>query len=530
MKLLLINPRFPENFWTFSWVFEHIATDKASLLPPLGLATLAALTPADWQITIVDENIEEIDFDFECDLVGVCGMAVQYPRQKEILQRFRDKGRHTIAGGSYASLCPEEYTAHADTIIAGEAERVWPAFCRDYLLGVSGVLYQEKDSISLEESPCPRYDLLQLHRYQSISIQFSRGCPFRCEFCDIIVTFGRKPRTKSLAQIETELNTLREQGMTQLFFVDDNLIGHLPKFRELLQFLKEYQARHRYPFIFGAEVSLNLAGYPDLLQAMHEARFHWVFLGIETPHHDTLKDILKTQNTHQDLLTSVQTIHKQGIEVYASFVIGFDNDDASTFERQRQFILDSGIMLASIALLIALPKTPLFERVEREGRLRTQAQNPDLWNNLQGTNIEPIRQSYPELVEGFRKLISDIATDQAIATRITNKLRVLHNRHTQLGLTRWRLTGYALRFFWKGIFKGGPHRWYHVAKTIVQSMRRPKTLAWVAQNWVIGLAIQNFVREFLNHNPNPIMSPTPAQPRKQTLSDPDLITEIPLKR
>lgn len=530
MKLLLVNPRFPENFWTFSWVFHQIATDKASLLPPLGLATLAALTPSDWQITIVDENIEEIDFDFDCDLVGVCGMAVQYPRQQEILQRFRDKGRHTIAGGSYASLCPEEYTSHADTVIAGEAERVWPSFCRDFLLGVSGGLYHEKESISLEESPCPRYDLLKLHRYQSISIQFSRGCPFRCEFCDIIVTFGRKPRTKSLAQIETELDTLRKQGVTQLFFVDDNLIGHLPKFRELLKFLREYQTRHGYPFIFGAEASLNLAQYPDLLQDMHEARFHWVFLGIETPHHDTLKDILKTQNTHQDLLTSVQSIHKQGIEVYASFVIGFDNDDASTFERQRQFILDSGIMLASIALLIALPKTPLFERVEREGRLRTQDQNPDLWNNLQGTNIEPICQSYSELVQGFRKLIHDISTDKAIATRIQNKLRVLHNRHTKLGLTWWRLMGYSLRFAWKGIFKGGPRRWYYVTKTIVQALQRPKTLAWVAQNWVIGLAIQNFVREFLKRHPTSTPEPHQETPRKQALSDPELITEITLKR
>lgn len=530
MKLLLINPCFPENFWSFSWVFSKIAVNKSALLPPLGLATLAALTPRDWHITIVDENIEEIDFDYDCDLVGVCGMAVQYPRQKEILQRFREKGRYTIAGGSYPSLCPEEYFPFADTVLAGEAERIWPAFCRDHALGRARNFYQETDSIPLTESPTPRYDLLQLHQYQSISIQFSRGCPFRCEFCDIIVTFGRKPRTKTLQQIEAELDLLRRIGVKQLFFVDDNLIGHLPRFRELVQFLKDYQHRYSYPFSFGAEVSLNVAQYPDLMKAMHDARFHWVFLGIETPEHTTLREILKTQNTHEDLLTSVRTIHQNGLEVYASFVIGFDNDDATTFERQRKFILDSGIILASIALLIALPKTPLYERIEQAGRLRQQEPSPDLWNNWQQTNIEPLHLSYEELIQGFRQLLMEISSDSAIARRIENKLRVLINRHTDLGLSWWWMLGYSLRFLWWGVILGGPKRWYYMLRSFLKSLLKPKSFVWVLQNWVIGLSIQKFVSKTFKDAYNRKNSLPASRVTKTFPSKIELIPEIKLKK
>lgn len=218
MKLLLINPQFPESFWSFSWILDKVLRDKKTVNTPLGLATLAALAPQDWEIQIIDENVEPIDWSAEADIVGVCGMAVQGPRQREILKHFRNRGAYVVAGGSYASLCPEDYEEDADTVVSGESERIWPEFCKDFLAGKPKKLYKETESVDLSTSPAPRFDLLKLDRYQKVSIQFSRGCPFRCEFCDIIVMFGRKPRVKTFEQVEKELDNLREAGVKSVFF------------------------------------------------------------------------------------------------------------------------------------------------------------------------------------------------------------------------------------------------------------------------------------------------------------------------
>ncbi|MGE0368674.1 MAG: radical SAM protein, partial [Candidatus Dadabacteria bacterium] len=198
MKLLLINPRFPESFWSFKWAVDNIMPRGIRTInPPLGLATLAALCPPDWEIEIVDENIESIPLNPKADLIGICGMGVQFKRQSELLKFYKSRGHYVVAGGSYASLCPEYFEDLADTVVAGEAEYIWKEFCKDFDSGAPKKLYQETGEVSLEDSPTPRFDLLKLDRYQAVSLQFSRGCPYRCEFCDIIVMFGRKPRVKS---------------------------------------------------------------------------------------------------------------------------------------------------------------------------------------------------------------------------------------------------------------------------------------------------------------------------------------------
>src|SRR5262245_27741796 len=424
MKLLLIQPKLPESFWSFTWAFREIARDKRAPISPLGLATVAALTPSDWDVRIVDENVETIPWDEPADVVGVCGMAVQYPRQIEICERFRSRGCHVVVGGPYASLCPEEFADVADTVVAGEAEYTWTRFCADFEKGRPEPLYRETGTVDLADSPTPRHDLLKLDLYQSVAIQFSRGCPFRCEFCDIIVTFGRKPRAKSLAQIERELDLLRARGVRNVFFIDDNLIGHLPRCRELLDFLADYQRRHRYRFTFGAEVSANVSAPPGLLGQLRLACFQWVFIGLETPSRESLAEARKDQNTRTDALTTVRAVHAHGIDVYASFIVGFDADDVTIFERQYEFIRRSGTLIASLGLLLALPRTPLFERLLRDGRLKpTAGERHQLWNNLIATNVIPLRMNEAEMVAGFRWLMARLADDAAIADRVRTKLR-----------------------------------------------------------------------------------------------------------
>ncbi len=297
-------------------------------------------------------------------------MGVQFQRQSELLAYYRGRGLSVVAGGSYASLCPEKYAERADAVIAGEAEYVWPQFCKDFEAGIPEALYRETGTVELPDSPVPRFDLLKLDLYSGASLQFSRGCPFRCEFCDIIVMFGRRPRVKTMEQVGRELDALRAQGVKRVFFVDDNLIGNRPQAKALLHFLKDYQTRHNYQFGFGTEASLNLASDDELLRLFREANFSWVFIGIETPDEASLKETKKTQNVGGNMLENLYRVYANGIDVLAGFIVGFDNDTLETFDVQHDFIMASGIQSAMIGLLHALPRTPLYERLEKEGRLR----------------------------------------------------------------------------------------------------------------------------------------------------------------
>lgn len=494
MKLLLINPKFPESFWSFSWALDRVTTDKKAVNSPLGLATLAGLTPADWDITILDENVEPIDWDFEADLVGVCGMGVQVPRQKEILSHFRKRGIFTVAGGSYASLCPEDYEGQADAVISGESEYIWPRFCADFAAGSPKSLYKETGEVALTDSPTPRFDLIKTDLYQKVSLQFSRGCPFRCEFCDIIVMFGRKPRTKDLSQVERELDLLRSQGVTSLFFVDDNLIGNIHKAKELLAFLADYQKRHDYRFSFGTEASINMAADAELMGLFRDANFEWVFIGIETPNEESLAETLKKQNLRGDLLTSIRTVYSYGIDIFAGFIVGFDHDDETIFERQYDFIVNSGIVVSMVALLCALPKTPLYERLEKAGRLRTN-HSPD--NTRPSTNVVPLHMSYDALVSGYEDLARRLTDDAAIAERIRNKLRFLKHPLTSPHLSWRQKLSYALGLFAYGVLPGGPRRIAAFLKSCLPALRRPQTLAVILTDWIAALSLKNYrIRHF----------------------------------
>jgi len=489
VRLLLINPRFPESFWSFKWALADILTGKRSLNPPLGLATLAALCPPHWEVEIVDENIESIPLAPRADIVGVCGMGVQFKRQQELLGYYRAKGYYAVAGGSYASLCPERYAPLADTVIAGEAEYVWTAFCRDFERGAPRPLYRETGIVSLADSPPPRFDLLKLDQYSSVSVQFSRGCPYRCEFCDIIVMFGRKPRTKSPEQIGRELDALRAHGVRSVFFVDDNLIGHRPAARALLRYLVDYQRRHGRWFRFGTEASLNLAQDEELLQLFRDAGFEWVFIGIESPDEASLKETGKTQNLRQDMLASVRRLYGHGIDVLAGFIVGFDNDSLETFERQHRFIMASGIQVAMIGLLTALPKTPLYERLQKAGRLLAEQDGSD--NTKPATNILPRHMRYDEMVRAFQALYARLFAERAIAERIENKLAHLARPVYRPTFTWTQQLGLFGRLLTKGILPGGPRRIGYFVRTLCT--RAPWRRAAAIRDWVAGLALRDYI-------------------------------------
>ena len=495
MRLLLINPKYPESFWSFKWAVDEVLPSKRAINPPLGLATLDALCPPSWEVRIVDENVETLPLDPAADLIGICGMGVQFERQAELLRYYHDKGYYVVAGGSFASLCPERYTMLADTVVAGEAEYVWPRFCADFEAGCAAGMYRETGVVAFSDSPTPRFDLLQLDRYSTATLQFSRGCPYRCEFCDIIVMFGRKPRTKELDQVERELDALRALGARNVFFVDDNLIGNRKLAKGLLKRLIEYQARHGYRFRLGTEVSINLAQDAELLELMRDAGFGWVFVGIESPDPETLKETRKTQNTHQDVLESVRTIYAHGIDVLAGFIVGFDNDTLESFDQQYRFIMSSGIQAAMVGLLTALPRTPLFERLQKEGRLRGDTHASD--NTKLATNVVPKHIGYDQMINAYKRLYRRLLTDRAIAERIRNKLAYLGRPVYQGEYPPWQRVSIVARLLAKGVLPGGPSRLYHFLRTIPWT--EPSKLPLAVVDWIAGLAMRDYVKRHFEH-------------------------------
>jgi radical SAM superfamily enzyme YgiQ (UPF0313 family) len=493
MRLVLINPKVPESFWSFRWAVNAVLPDKRALNPPLGLATLAALTPPHWQVEIYDENIEPVPQRPDADIVGIGGMGVQVPRQKELIAHYRALGYHVVVGGAAASLCPEAYAGLADTIVAGEAEYIWPRFCREFAAGAAAPLYREAGTVDLADSPAPRFDLLKLRYYANATLQYSRGCPYACEFCDIIVMFGRKPRMKSTVQIGRELDALRREGARRVFFVDDNMIGNKKKAKELLGFIADYQAAHRRPFTFGTEVSINLAQDEDLMAMMRSAGFSWVFIGIESPDPASLKETGKTQNLREDLLTSVRRLYARGIEVLAGFIIGFDNDTPGTFERQYRFITDAGIQTAMIGLLTALPKTPLYERLARAGRLRPVDDDSD--NTRVCSNVVHPTMSEETIARLYADVYRRLLTDRGIATRIRNKLAYFGRTDYRGGYSFAETLALVSRFLTRGLLPGGPRRLWHFARSF--PFARPSLAPTMIADWITGLSMRAFARDHL---------------------------------
>jgi radical SAM superfamily enzyme YgiQ (UPF0313 family) len=344
LKVLLVWPKFPPSFWGFEGVLQMLP--EAAMTPPLGLITVAALCPPEWTLRLLDHAFDEVrDEDLRwADLVMVSAMHAQRADAVDVCRRAKAVGTRTFVGGPWASSDPAAVQLEADHVMVGEAEEVFASIARALEQGTAKGLYRVEDKPDMSHAPIPRFDLLRRNMYTSMPVQFSRGCPFQCEFCDIITIYGRKPRTKSPARLIEELDLLRSLGWrNEVFIVDDNFIGNSKNALQLANELAAWSDKHGRPFSFYTEASIDLADRPELMAAMVKANFMYVFIGIESPSADALKESKKFQNLRKDSLQQVRVIQESGLWVLAGFIVGFDSDDENIFERQREFIEKASI-------------------------------------------------------------------------------------------------------------------------------------------------------------------------------------------
>jgi radical SAM superfamily enzyme YgiQ (UPF0313 family) len=412
--IVLVNPKFEASYWGFEHALPLL--HKRANLPTACLPLLAALTPNENRVTLVDENVEAIDFNrlAHADIVGLTGMTVQRERMKAILQSLKERGAFCVVGGPWVTVEEDYFGELADVIFVGEAEETWPQFLRDWQAGRHRRRYEQTDRTDMTRVPVPRYDLLKMQHYMFGSVQFSRGCPFQCEFCDIIVTFGRRPRLKTSQQVLRELEALRANGIGIAFVVDDNLIGNKRAVKELLRDIAAWQHAHGFPLMLTCEASVDLADDQELLALMTEANFISVFVGIETPNEAALRETKKFQNLRSErtLVEKVHGIQAAGLDVWCGLIVGFDHDDGKVFELQRQFVEESRISHSMLGMLSAIPKTPLHARLAAEGRLDDEGQQEF------GTNVIPALMTREELREGYRQLQRELHEPEAYFDRL----------------------------------------------------------------------------------------------------------------
>ena len=433
MRTLFVYPEFPKTFWSYEKILELV--NRKVLLPPLGMVTVAALLPQDWEMKLVDRNVREVteeEWNW-AELVIISGMIVQKDDMAVQIGEAKRRGLPVAVGGPFASSTPDAPELdQADFKILDEGEITLPMFLEALERGdTSGRFTSEGDKPDVTGTPIPRYELLQLDAYDSMSVQFSRGCPFNCEFCDIIVLYGRKPRTKTPEQLVAELQYLHDLGWRRsIFLVDDNFIGNKRNAKLLLPQIRTWQEERGYPFSFATEASVDLADDEEMMRMMHDARFESVFLGIETPDEASLETARKVQNTRNPLDAAVDRITANGIRVMAGFIIGFDGEKDGAGRRIVDFVTRTGIPAAMMGMLQALPKTALWARLEREGRL---IQGEDAAKGVNQTNLlnfkptRPIRDIANEYVEAFCELYEP----NAYMDRV-------YSYYLKMGAPRWK--------------------------------------------------------------------------------------------
>ncbi len=406
MRVLLLYPRFPQSFWSFEKALALV--DCKALLPPLGLITVAAIFPQEWEYQLVDRNIQQVtdeQWDW-AELVVLSGMIVQKDDLLAGIKEAKVRGKAVAVGGPYATSLPNEVEeAGADYLILDEGEITIPLFVSAIARGETKGKFRSEEKADVTETPIPRYDLLDFEAYDSMSVQFSRGCPFQCEFCDIIVLYGRKSRTKTPQQLIAELDYLYTLGWRGcVFMVDDNFIGNKRNVKLLLKELKVWMQERNYPFSFTTEASVDLAKDPELIELMVDCIFQKVFLGIETPDEASLALTQKFQNTRGPLSESVDKITQAGLQVMAGFIIGFDGEKPGAGDRIADFVEQTGIPVAMFSMLQALPNTALWHRLIRESRLLNQEANINQTTLMNFVPTRPIEDIAQEYINGFWRL------------------------------------------------------------------------------------------------------------------------------
>jgi radical SAM superfamily enzyme YgiQ (UPF0313 family) len=422
MKILLVYPEFPDTFWSFKHALRFI--QKKAAAPPLGLLTVAAMLPSGWEKRLVDLNTATLTSkDLEwADYVFISAMIVQRASAQAIITRCRKAGVKVVAGGPLFTMEHDQFP-EVDHFVLNEAELTLPLFLADLAHGRAQRLYATTEFPDISQTPIPLWPLVNLRQYDTVSIQFSRGCPFSCDFCNITSLLGHLPRLKSAPQIIAELDALYALGWRKsIFFVDDNFIGNKKQIKaEVLPTLIKWR-KGKSGMPFSTEVSINLADDPELLRLMVQAGFDAVFVGIETPNEDSLVECSKSQNRGRDLVESVKQLQRAGLQVQGGFIVGFDNDTPSIFQQQIDFIQKSGIVTAMVGLLQAPLGTHLYERLRREGRVVSQMSG----DNVDGsTNIIP-KMGLEPLREGYRKLLNQIYAPQFYYERVLTFLREYH--------------------------------------------------------------------------------------------------------
>jgi radical SAM superfamily enzyme YgiQ (UPF0313 family) len=469
LKILMVYPQYPITFWSFKHALKFVS--KKSSFPPLGLLTVAAMLPAAWEKKIVDMNVNRLaDSDIKwADYVFISAMGIQKDSVKEVIARCKVLGAKIVAGGPLFTMEPEEYR-DVDHLVLGEAEAILPEFLTDLANGTARREYRAATNPDICATPLPQWSLINKKHYSSMNIQYSRGCPFNCEFCDIVLLNGHRPRTKSKEQMIAELDALYNAGWRDgVFIVDDNFIGNKNKLKEeILPAIIEWRKGKKRPFVFNTETSINLADDDELMRLMIEAGFNAVFIGIETPNEESLAECAKQQNQHRDLQAAVKKLHNFGLEVQGGFIVGFDSDPLSIFKAQINFIQKSGIVTAMVGLLNAPPGTRLYQRLKKENRIV---------GDFDGSNTEcnfVPKMNYQTLVNGYKNILNNIYSSKQYYERINTFLKEFRPHKKNRGNFKLGYIGLLWKASWfLGIWgKGKRYYWKLMFGTVI---RRPRS-------------------------------------------------------